>query len=313
MRFLATFILITSLFLCAEVNAQQLPLFSLYRENSFVVNPAIAGAEDHAVIMATARQQWTKVKGAPSTQSVNFRTPINRTNHGIGAQFLNDITGPTAFTGFTATYAYHLKFYKINPFRWPKWLRNSTFSFGLSASLYQYRLNASELRLDQPNDNAIATADAFQFLPGAGVGVYYYYENFFLGYSAPQLIPLSSKFEDDDGSSIIKRVNHNYVVVGGKIPFKYEKVFLEPMVWLKQVKGAPLQIDGHLRVRFKDKFWLGAAFRSSMTIVGEIGFKVAKHFQLGYAYDQQISDIANYMGGSHELILGWHFNPQRRW
>jgi type IX secretion system PorP/SprF family membrane protein len=293
--------------LCADVFSQQLTNFSLYRDNSFLANPAIAGSERAPILAATYRNQWRKIEGAPNTAAVSYRGRIGKSPHGIGGIVMNDQTGPTSFTSATFAYAFHLDFYKINPFYWSKFLRNSKLSFGLSASVFQYRLRASMLQLDDPNDQAVAQANTSRFLPNAGAGIYYYYDNFYVGFSVPQLIPLKAKFESGDGTSTIQREMHYYTVVGGKISFKKGTHNIEPIGWFKTVKGAPFQYDIHLRYRYKEVWWAGVAYRSSMTAVIEAGFMIRKRFQIGYAFDQNISRLAKFTAGSHEIILAYHF------
>ena len=110
--------------------AQQLPIFSLYHENSFVLNPAMTGAEDHGIISASYRDQWSGMDGRPRTVNGTYRSPIPRTNMGLGGHVINDITGPTSFTGATVTYAYHFRFKKVKPFSWGAFLRNSKYHWG---------------------------------------------------------------------------------------------------------------------------------------------------------------------------------------
>lgn len=310
-------VMIIALAMALPAMSQQLPLFSLYRENSFILNPAIAGSEDHAIASFTYREQWTSMADRPRTSSVNFHSPIYRYNFGLGGQIIYDRTGPTSLTGATFTYAYHIKFYKLNPFRFPTWVRNSVLSFGLSASIYQYRLETTDLILDQPNDLAVSSEDNNAILPNAGVGIYYYYDNFFLGYSSPQLIPLNSKFTGDDGVSIIQRVNHNFIVAGGKIPFgrkegyRYMFSFM-PVVWFKHVKNAPWQLDGHARLMYWDYVWVGAGYRTSNALVVEVGGMIRDRIKIGYAYDQQIGELSSQLGGAHEIMVAYHFAEPKK-
>jgi type IX secretion system PorP/SprF family membrane protein len=287
--------------------SQQLTNFSLYRDNSFLANPAIAGSERAPVLAATYRNQWRKIEGAPNTAAISYRGRIGRSPHGIGGIIMNDQTGPTSFTSATVAYAFHLDFYKINPFYWSKFLRNSKLSFALSASIFQYRLRASMLQLDDPNDQAVAQANVSRFLPNAAAGIFYYYDNFYVGFSVPQLIPLKARFESGAGISTMPRELHYYVVAGGKISFNKNTHHIEPIAWFKTVKGAPFQYDVHLRYRYKNNWWAGVAYRSSVTAVIEAGFMIQKRFQIGYAFDQNISRLAKFTAGSHELILAYHF------
>lgn len=303
------------LFLANELVAQQLPLYSLYREHSFVLNPGIAGSEDHGIGALSYRQQWTKIEGAPKTLSASYRTPIYKRNIGVGAHLVNDITGPTSFTGLTGAVSYHIDFKKINPFHWARFLRKSKISIGLSFSMYQYRLDANQLLLDQPNDQAINSSNNSKFLPNAGLGVYYYYDKFFLGYSIPTVIPLDVSFNEGTTISNLKREIHHYLVVGGKIPFgeSYKPTLtLEPMVWFKQVKGAPWQIDANVRLNFKNIFWVGAGFRSSMTVLANAGVIIKDGLHIGYAFDQQVSDTRAYIGSSHEFLISYHLPAKKR-
>jgi len=302
------FISIIALFVCHEgMLAQQLTNFSLYRDNSFLANPAISGSEKDPILAATYRNQWRKIEGAPNTAAISYRGRIGKSPHGIGGIIMNDQTGPTSFTSATFSYAFHLDFYKINPFYWSKFLRKSKISLGLSASIYQFRLRADQLQLDDPNDQFVAQANTSTFSPNAGVGIYYYYDNLFLGFSIPQLIPLEPKFENGVGTSTLPRVMHYYTVVGGRIPLKKGTHNIEPIAWLKFVQNAPFQYDIHVRYRYKNSWWAGVAYRSSKTAVIEAGFMVKKRFQIGYAFDQNVSNIAKYTASSHELILAYHF------
>jgi type IX secretion system PorP/SprF family membrane protein len=311
---LTAFLLIAFL----ETSAQQLPIFSLYHDNNFVLNPAITGAEDHGIITASYRDQWSGMDGRPRTLNGSYRSPIPRTKMGLGGHIMNDVTGPTSFTGATVTYAYHISFKKVSPFSWGAFLRNSKISLGLSLSAYQYRLKSSELVLENQNDLAVSADDQSSIRPNAGVGLYYYYDKVYVGYSAPQLIPLDVKFEADDGNSIIKRENHFYIVAGGKIPLGgkvpkgyYNKFYIEPMVWFKYVKGAPMQYDGYLRLRHKNMVWFGAGYRSSKTMIFDAGLMIMKQFQIGYAYDLQINDYRADLGNTHEIILAYHFRSRQ--
>ena len=295
-------------------SAQQLPIFSLYHENSFILNPGIAGSEDHGILAASYRDQWNGMAGRPRTVSGSYRTPIYRTNFGIGGHVVNDITGPSSYTGATATFAYHISFRKIKPFHWAKFLRKSKISFGLSLSAYHYRLKSSELVLENPNDVAISDNNQSEFMPNAGAGIYYYYDKFFIGFSTPQLIPLNINFDATDGTSNIQRKNHFYTTIGGRIPLggrvprgHYNKFYIEPTVWLKYVKGAPFQYDAHIRLRHKNIVWVGAGYRSSKTLIVDAGLMIMKQFQVGYAYDLQVSSYRADLGHTHEVIIAFHF------
>ena len=51
------------------VFAQQLPLYSQYLYNKFLINPAVAGSDGYTSLNLTAREQWVGYYGAPQTFS----------------------------------------------------------------------------------------------------------------------------------------------------------------------------------------------------------------------------------------------------
>ncbi len=127
--------------------AQQLPIYSQYVLNGFMINPAMAGYDGYTAVNLTYRQQWLGFAEAPKTYSASFQTrlyrkshkivssPLNRGNMlvpstkgrvGLGAYVLNDVNANVGRTGLSFTYAYHII------------LDNQQLSFGLSAKVFQY-------------------------------------------------------------------------------------------------------------------------------------------------------------------------------
>ena len=313
MRYL---IIILSLLMALPVitTAQQLPLFTSYRENGFILNPAIAGSKASPVASLSARTQWLKMKEAPHTETLSCEGPVGTSRLGLGGYMINDETGPTAFTGVGLSYAYHISFKKIKPFHWARFLRKSKMSFGLNTSLFYYRLQRSELVLEEENDRAVIEENKGRLMPNAGAGFYYYYQRFYLGFSVPQMLELETRFKGLQGTSSLKRVNHYYVLAGGRVPLgEYGKVVFEPMAWFRAVKGAPWQLDVNGRFIFNNVVWVGAGYRTKSFIFGDMGVIVKKQWKLGYAVDFTVSNISEYLGTTHEIILKYRFQPEKNY
>lgn len=295
-------------------SAQQLPLFTSYRENGFILNPAIAGSKASAIATLSARKQWLKMKDSPHTETLSLEGPVGTSRLGLGGYLVNDETGPTAYTGFGLSYAYHISFKKIKPFHWARFLRKSKMSFGVNTSLFYYRLQRSELVLEEDNDRAVVEENKGRLMPNAGAGLYYYYENFYLGFSVPQMLELETRFKGLSGTSSLKRVNHYYVLAGGRVPLgEYGKVILEPMAWFRAVKGAPWQLDVNARFVFNDVFWAGAGYRTKSFVFGDMGLIIKRQWKIGYAMDFAFSNVSEHLGTTHELILKYRFKPEPKY
>ncbi len=268
-------------------NAQQLPHFSQYMQNDFVLNPAVAGSYDYSPILLTFRSQWTGFNDAPTTQTVSAHTPLTQ-NMGVGGFLFNDKTGPISRMGLQLAYAYHLRVGA-----------KSYLSFGLGAILYQHVLDKGLITLDESDDNAMLGNKTRKFMADAVFGMKYTYEGFYFGFSAPQLVQSELKLSD---SNLNKLVRHYFVNTGYKI--NVTDVFaMEPSILFKAIATAPMQIDANLKFIYKDFLWLGTSFRNGDAAVVMLGVK-KNSFQFGYSYDATLSNIRKYSSGSHEIVMG---------
>ena len=99
-------ILVLLIFLIQDVIAQQLPLFSQYRENYIAINPAMVSTEyllyeQDLSFGASYRNQWREFEGAPETQFIRGEYLLDNGGFGLltGGYLINDQTGPIGLTG----------------------------------------------------------------------------------------------------------------------------------------------------------------------------------------------------------------------
>ncbi len=57
---------------------QQLPVYSQYMMNKFLINPAVAGSEGYTAFNLTSRKQWLGIKDAPLTFAASGQTRLTR-------------------------------------------------------------------------------------------------------------------------------------------------------------------------------------------------------------------------------------------
>src|ERR1700712_607269 len=70
--------------------AQQLPQYTQYVFNNYLLNPAVSGIENYTDAKLGYRSQWTGLNGAPVTSFLTINAPI-------GDEFING--DATAFPG----------------------------------------------------------------------------------------------------------------------------------------------------------------------------------------------------------------------
>lgn len=293
-------VIITMTFLSITLFAQQEVQNSFYMFNSSILNPAYAGSRDALSFVVDARSQWTGWKGAPKTNSFIMHTPLMNESIGVGLNVVNDVIGPTNKTALFGDFAYRLRLNK----------NNDRLCFGLRAGADLIRNNLSSLSVNDVADPLVINNTNFNTNTfNTGAGVYYYGQRFFLGLTAPKIIP--NKLSKDVNFADSKQVLHYYLIAG--YVFKLNSLWdLKPGCALKYTQNAPISIDGNLSVLFNEKIWFGVMYRHGSAAGANIVYNFTKQLRVGYAYDYSINNMGRYSPSSHEVILGFDFLSNQR-
>ncbi len=295
------------------VFAQQLSLFTQYRENATLINPAAIEGDYFAygqnmTFGVSYRSQWVGLANGPRTQTLRG-SYLNTEYSGVtllaGGHLINDQTGPTGFTG---VYGRIGGVVSGDP-------EYSGLSIALSAGLVQYRVDASKIRLRDPND-VIGEQDQAQLFPDVGLGIYYYQmvgdgDFFYTGVSVPQVIGLDLTFQDENGEFYTKRVQHFYGLLGF-YKFFDDDSFLEPSVWVKYAPNAPINADINLRYQMPSSFWIGTGVSTGGNFHMDAGVIIGQNtfdntIRIGYGFDYSFSSFGPTAGSTHEINLTFSF------
>jgi len=263
--------------------------------NDFIINPAVAGTQNHYQIRTNHRFQWVGLVDPPLTNTLSAYGPHTKLDMGFGGYFYNDVTGPSSRTGLSGTYAYNIALDS-----------DIRLSMGLSLGIMQFKIDGSQLTSKDPSDIAIQPVVFSSYVPDATIGVYVYAEEFYGGFSVTQLFNNSLKiFEEKNGLNKLK--SHFYLT--GGYNYEINRDFkLEPSVIIKGTAPKVFQIDLTARVVYQDFVWGGLSFRSKDALSILLGYVHEEKFYFGYAYDIGISGIRKYNSGTHELMIGYTFN-----
>jgi len=302
-------------------SAQQLPLYSQYLYNKFLINPAIAGADGFTSVNITAREQWIGYNGAPRTYSVSYQTRMlkrsyhlkqnifNRTVYraktpgkvGAGGYVFSDRNGRIQRTGFQMSYAYHT------------WIADYTqLSLGLAITGYHFKVDVNYINFDDPNEpwlnNELRRGI---FVPDTDFGLYILDPKFSFGFSAQQLFGANVKI----GEAAYKNywMDRHYYFTG---TYNFEvgvRSELQPSMLLKVSEQVRPQVDVGLTYNYNNDFWGGLAYRTGSALVGHIGMR---HFTsrvkltsmyFGYSFDWTLNKIQRATYGTHELTVAIKF------
>ncbi len=289
--------------LCTVIaNAQQLPHYSNYMVNDYAINPAVGGSNSYFEGKSNNRYQWIGITDAPRTYILSVNGPLKSLKVGLGGLLFTDIVGPTRRTGLYLSYAYHLKASE-----------NIRVSLGLNAGILQFMVDASKITLRDPSDNVISNGVQSVLIPDFGAGIYVYSKDkkWYIGASVPQIFQNKIKFFDTNTSTLSRLATHYYATAGYKFPLG-EDFKIEPSTCIKYVKPAPLQFDLGLRGIYKDKYWIGGAFRYLDAVSAMVGFTMQENIMFAYSYDFTMTNIKKYSTGTHELMIGIKFHDSSK-
>ena len=314
----AHIVAILLLIFTAGIKAQQLPLYSQYMFNEFLINPAVAGSDGYTSINITAREQWLGIDNSPKTHSLSYQTRIFKRSYiiksksvkrkifkpstggrvGVGGYVFDDRNGLVSRTGFQLTYAYHI------------WLDETQLSFGLSGTAFQFRINDEELTFfDQSEPLLSGDLRKTIFVPDANFGVYLLNSGYHVGFSVAQLFQSYLKV-GTAGLSDYRMLRHYYLSAGYIFPLQNEFT-LEPSILIKTTEELLYQIDFSAKIQYKNDYWIGLSYRTAGAVVLLAGVRRNK-FYFGYAFDYTLSSIMKHSIGSHEFMMAVKFGDNAR-
>jgi type IX secretion system PorP/SprF family membrane protein len=303
--------------------AQQVPIYSQYIMNGFLINPSLAGRDGYTTVSLIAREQWVGMAGAPSTYAASFQTrilkdsyiskttsvrkklvkPTKGGNVGLGGYVFNDNNGIMRRTGINAAYAYHIPMGESGG-------SINNLSLGLSLTAYQYYVNM-EGKLYDPDDPLLNSYDQLKFIPDFNFGASYTTSRYYIGFAMSNLLRGSLLFSD---TSKTGGTELGYYFLSGSVKFPLAADWiLEPSVMFKSsdMFFKSFQADITSRIYYKNDYWVGLSWRTNDALIMMLGLKY-DNFYFAYAFDFTLTDIRRQSFGTHELTLAFKFGESAR-
>ena len=305
--------------------SQQMPQYSQFNRNQFIVNPAAAGVSNYTDISLGGRWQWVGVNDGPKSTYLAFSMPVKvkkryynpgirtstgplknakietgRLKHTIGGQLIADQYGAFRKLAFSGTYALHLPMNE-----------NFNLSFGLKVGLSNNTFFSDKAQVLNIIDNSQTYTDntyanytsdqSNKYILDLGAGLYFYGKGFYVGLSSQQLTKDFVEF--GKGTANFSPQVHYNLISGYRVKLN-DDLTLIPNVLLKYMYPAPLSIDVNLQAEYKERVWFGLGYRHTDALIALFGINVNNRFKMGYSFDFSLSRFKNYSSGGHELVLG---------
>lgn len=310
-----------------SLKAQQMPHYTQYIINQYILNPALTGIENYTDIKLSHRHQWVGLQDAPVTTYLTISKPLGKKDdrttatsfkmpgenprgrsywadyeaakphHGIGLKVINDRTGPLNRVGAYVSYAYHIGIGA-----------KTSLAAGFEGGVRNLSLNRSKLDFGTANplDPAVYNSGEInKLIPDFGAGLYLYSSNYFLGLSAQQIVSQNVYFSDlTVKTSNSKFIPHIFATTGYRFLLNDDFSAL-PSIMVKFIQPVPVQFDINLKIQYRDLLWAGASYRLEDGFAGMAGLNVSNGLNVGYSFDYTTSNLNTVSKGTHEIVIGF--------
>lgn len=288
-------LIISLLFIVFQKGYGQLnPMGSIYYQNQYLANPAMAGSEIGWELNAAYKAQWVTIDRAPRIQAISATYGSENKKVGFGILFYNDVAGVVERTSFKATYAYHLP------------LNNKTtfIDLGISAVFMNEFINHNKVIAD-PGDVSIANFDERTLYADADFGIALRSSGFTLQAAFPNLKRLLKRDEQRnlvDKSLFITSISYKYISEERSL------TSVEPKIAFRKVQNYKNLLDVGTNFQFNgDKLLLSGMYHSSGSITFGAGTTYKNKLGILAQYTTNTTDLQGLTNGEFEIGLKYNF------
>jgi type IX secretion system PorP/SprF family membrane protein len=287
--------IILFLFVLAKVGYSQLnPMGSIYYQNQYLANPAMAGEQKGWEVNAAYKAQWVVIDGAPRMQTLSAAYGSENKKVGFGLLLYNDIAGVVQRTSVKATYAYHMP------------LNNETtfIDFGLSAGFMDEFVDRGKVIGDMSDVQVTNFNDRKLYLD-ADFGIALRSK----GLTFQAALPNLKRFLDRD---VIRNVADRSLFITS-LAYKFNNqegklTSVEPKVAYRKIENYKSLVDAGVNFLFnEDKLALSGMYHSSGSITFGAGTTYKHKLGILAQYTTNTTDLQGYANGEFEVGLKYNF------
>ncbi len=280
-----------------KASAQLYPIGTIYFQNQYLANPALAGTDAGLNINGGYRTQWNNISGAPTVQALTADYAITG-KAGVGINFYNDKAGLFKRTRAVATYAYHL----------PLNAEGNKLHFGISLGFMNERISNDDIDADADDVMFRSFNERETFVDG-DFGMAYTGKKLSFQAAVPNLKNILRRDNDDnsvDKNTFFSAVSYKMTLSEGTNGFG-----LEPKVVFRGIKGFDNIFDAGANVSYaENKVNLFAMYHSSESASFGLGFNYL-NMSVNGIYTTPTTALRRYSTGDFAINLGLRLLKKR--
>jgi len=267
-------------------NAQLSGLQSMYYQNQYMANPAMAGMEKGLNLNLGYQQQWATMPGSPKLQ--NFTADYNSGNNvGLGLNVSGDNAGLINRTRVMGTYAYHLS---LNG-------KDDKLNFGLSLGINDTYIDNTKVNGDQ-GDVQVSNFNQRSIYVDGDFGISYTSQKFTVQAALPNMKTLF--FSNDNNNNLEVDRATFFTALSYKIHAD-NGITIEPKAAFRGVKGFDNILDAGAQMTMHDyNINFGAMYHSNKSLTFTFGV-IVQNMDIMVAYSNNTGPLGVYANNTLEF------------
>ena len=286
--------------------SQQDGLFTEYRYNMNILNPAYAGVDNETIIASSIRKQWVSVQDAPESQAFTFGTNLKK-NVGMGVTFVSDKTFIEKQVSIGIDFSYKVK---LN--------EGVDMYLGLKAGGNVYDVNTNGLETYNFVSDA-SLVSIHHFNPNIGIGMLLKKGKFFYSLSIPKMLNTERVQAQRGIATVASDRPHIYMSCGYDYDLNAAKTYvLKPSFLLRHVNGSPISFDINAMLTMHKHVEIGMTYRTDNaqntqgifpmnTFAGIANFYLGKNLCVGYVYETAANQRLAAARNTNEFFMRYKF------
>lgn len=285
-------ILVVSLcfFTVQATYAQLNPLGSSYFQNQYLLNPALAGADEGLAFSGAYKAQFSSVPGAPTMQSVTLEYGFPEKKSGFGMYLYNERAGVIRRSSVKATYAYHLELSSM---------QNYHLDFGISGGVMDESIDYNRVKGNVDDVSLYDFNEREAYFDG-DFGIALFLNEFTLQGSVPNLKRLLKR-------DLLRNVADRSVFFGSlsyKIKTQGAMSSIEPKFVFRGVQNYKDIFDVGANLQFAgDKLHFSGIYHSTNSYTFGVGTDYKSQFSILAQYTSNTADLQSYSNGDFEISI----------
>lgn len=292
-----TFFLVSCLLLYTDVSGQQLPLFSQYFYNPYLVNPSMVAHTGSPELNLLYRRQWSQIQDGPRTLQFDAQLPIDH-RMAIGFNVYNDKSVMLSATSALVTFGYKIQL-----------ARDHTLGFGLSAGIFTNQLDLSAVAAVDATDPALLSSASNNMAMNSQFGAHYIFKRLTLGFSLVSLVDRKTFTPESFQKPKFGQLNNQILTATYRHPLVADTWFVQPNLAYRLSEDNINYYEASAVVSYRNKIDVGGGYRQNFGPMAVVHIAL-NQLQIGFAYDFPSTTAQVSPGGTQEFQLKWRMGKE---